>query len=384
MMILALTPDQRISSTMMAIHGPNNRKSPLETGERATRSAALYLSAAVLLSWGQRDMMADKEADGTELILPNSRGSRCNGGGRIIGSPITAITLSLLRAPGPLAIALAKVRLTLNSSVPLEHLSVRDTTGTIIFGETSGYLSGDELDLDCTSDIGQILILREYGYPRILGIEFYVRGEPGGEDSGAAYVFRFDGSSWSKQAKLIPEDSEAGDHFGASVGLDGDYAIVGAYGKDYIGEDSGCAYIFKFDGSRWVEQFKLVASDAQAGDRFGASVSISSDYAIVGADSNDGEGTDSGAAYVFRRYGSVWTQQAKLTASDGRSWRSIRRFCFHQRELRRHRCRWQRRERHWNQEPYMFSGGREPIGYSRPNTFRTRGVRAITWALRYL
>ncbi len=212
-----------------------------------------------------------------------------------------------------------KVRLTYNSSVPLELFSVRDATGTMIFGETSGYLSGQELDLNCTSDIGQLCIVPRQGYPWILGIEFYTPGEPGGENSGAAYIFQFNGSLWTSQAKLAANDGEAGDHFGVSVGVDGNYAIVGAYGKDHSGEDSGCAYTFKFDGSSWVEQVKLAATDAQAGDRFGASVSISGDYAVVGADSNDAQGVNSGAAYVFRRYGSAWTQQAKLTAGDGLS-----------------------------------------------------------------
>ena len=65
-----------------------------------------------------------------------------------------------------------------------------------------------------------------------------------------------------------------------------------------------------------IEEFKLSASDAVANDWFGWSVSISGDYAVIGAYGNDGGATDSGSAYVFERSGTTWTQQAKLTASD--------------------------------------------------------------------
>jgi hypothetical protein len=212
-----------------------------------------------------------------------------------------------------------KVRLTYNRTAPLKHFSVRDKTGTVLFGESASYSSGEELEINCISDIGQVRVVPESDYPWILGIEFYDPGEPGGEDSGAAYVLRFDGGLWVIEAKLVPRDSAAGDHFGASVSLDEAYAVVGAAGRGDHGEDSGAAYIFKFDGSTWTEQAKLAAGDAQAGDRFGASVAISGDYAVVGADFNSEKGEGSGAAYVFRRYGPVWTQQAKLTAADTRA-----------------------------------------------------------------
>ena len=138
-----------------------------------------------------------------------------------------------------------------------------------------------------------------------------------GIDSGSAYVYVRDGLSWTEEAKLTASDGAADDEFGCSVSVRGDTAVVGAYGGDDNGPGSGSAYVFVRSGSLWTEQAKLTAADGAAGDRFGWSVSVSGDTAIVGARYDDDNGDDSGSAYVFVRSGSVWTEQAKLTASDG-------------------------------------------------------------------
>ena len=138
-----------------------------------------------------------------------------------------------------------------------------------------------------------------------------------GSNSGSAYIFKRSGAGWSEQAKLLASDGAAGDYFGYSVSISGDYAIVGAYQDDDSGSNSGSAYIFKRDGPSWSEQAKLLAADGAAGDQFGCSVSVSGDYAVVGAYYDDDSGSTSGSAYIFRRYGTSWGEQAKLTASDG-------------------------------------------------------------------
>jgi hypothetical protein len=138
-----------------------------------------------------------------------------------------------------------------------------------------------------------------------------------GIDSGSAYIFKRDGESWSQQAKLLASDGAAGDWFGRSVSISGDYAIVGSYKDDDKGIDSGSAYIFKRDETAWVQQQKLTDSDGDAYDSFGYSVSISGDLAIVGAYGDDDKGYNSGSAYIFKRDGTSWSQQQKLTASDG-------------------------------------------------------------------
>ena len=117
--------------------------------------------------------------------------------------------------------------------------------------------------------------------------------------------------------KLKPADGAAGDEFGLSVSISGDFAIVSAHGDDDKGVDSGSAYVFRNNGGVWIEAQKLTASDGAAGDRFGAMVSISGDFAIVSAHGDDDKGVDSGSAYVFRNNGGVWIEEQKLTASDG-------------------------------------------------------------------
>jgi hypothetical protein len=141
-----------------------------------------------------------------------------------------------------------------------------------------------------------------------------------GLNQGAAYIFTRSGSSWSEQQKLIPSDAAANDYFGfaASISGDGTYAIVGAYNNTDTIDRQGAAYIFTRSGSSWTQQAKLLASDPDITDYFGWDVDISSDgtTAIVGATGNDDAGDRSGSAYIFTRSGSSWTQQQKLTASD--------------------------------------------------------------------
>ena len=139
-------------------------------------------------------------------------------------------------------------------------------------------------------------------------------GDGNDPNSGSAYVFRLNGSSWTEQAKLTASDGAADDFFGQSVSISGDYVIVGAPYDNTLG---GSAYIFKRDGSRWTQQAKLLTSDGTTFDLFGKSVSISDDYAIVGADHDDNNEEDSGSAYIFKRNGASWTEEAKLLASDG-------------------------------------------------------------------
>jgi hypothetical protein len=135
-----------------------------------------------------------------------------------------------------------------------------------------------------------------------------------GVDSGSAYVFTRTGTNWTQQAKLLASDGAAGDVFGWSVSLYGDTALIGAYGHDDNGNDSGSAYVFTRTGTTWTQQAKLLASDGAAGDVFGCYVSLSGDTALIGA---AGGNSLKGSAYVFTRTGTTWTQQAKLIASDG-------------------------------------------------------------------
>lgn len=163
-----------------------------------------------------------------------------------------------------------------------------------------------------------------------------------GPGSGSAYMFRRDHNDthdpnddfWVQESKLTPWDVSEGDAFGVSVAIRGYRAIVGARADDDAGSNSGSAYVFRHDDNdtpydptddRWVQEAKLTASDAAAGDQFGTSVSISDDRAVVGAHLDDDAWYYSGSAYVFRCDDNAtpldpsddfWVQEDKLTASD--------------------------------------------------------------------
>ena len=151
--------------------------------------------------------------------------------------------------------------------------------------------------------------------------DYVVVGAAGGADngfnSGSAYVFKRSGTNWGQEAKLIPSDGTAFDSFGRSVSISGDYAVMGAPGDDDNGGGSGSAYLFKSTGTSWAQEAKLLPSDGAVEDFFGFSVSISGDYAAVGADGDDDNGSDAGSAYVFKRTGTSWAQEAKYLPSDG-------------------------------------------------------------------
>ena len=158
--------------------------------------------------------------------------------------------------------------------------------------------------------------------------------------SGSAYVFTRTGTTWSQQAYLKASNTETSDAFGWSVSVSGDSVVVGALGEasNAVGvngnqasntrPNSGAAYVFTRSGGSWVQEAYLKASNTGSSDFFGGSVSISGDTIAVGAFGeasnavgvNGNQGNDSmnlaGAAYVFVRGGTGWTQQAYLKASN--------------------------------------------------------------------
>ena len=134
--------------------------------------------------------------------------------------------------------------------------------------------------------------------------------------TGAVYIFKKDVQSWTQEQIISPTDLQQGDSFGSSVSIYKNFAIIGAKGKY---EGAGAAYIFQYKNNSWKQLQKLTVSDRQANDSFGGSVSIYSKYAIVTADSDDDNGSNSGAAYIFKYEDEVWSQQQKLLAPNGKS-----------------------------------------------------------------
>ncbi len=133
---------------------------------------------------------------------------------------------------------------------------------------------------------------------------------------GAAFVYSRAGSTWTQQQKLTASDGAASDYFGGSVGISADTVVVGAP-KTTQGANTiqGAAYVYVRSGVAWSEQAKLIASDGATGDFMGGSAAISGSTIVVGAPY--GGASAQGAAYAYVRSGTVWSEQAKLTASGG-------------------------------------------------------------------
>ena len=121
----------------------------------------------------------------------------------------------------------------------------------------------------------------------------------------------------SEQVKFTGSGGAAGDELGRSVAISGNTAVLGApFADPGTTTDAGAAHVFVRSGTTWSQQATLVASDATDDDNFGTSVAIYGDTIVVGAEFEDALGVQSGSAYVFTRSGTTWTEQAKLVPSD--------------------------------------------------------------------
>jgi len=137
-----------------------------------------------------------------------------------------------------------------------------------------------------------------------------------GNESGSAYIFRFNGTTWVEEIKLTPSDGVEEQEFGISVDIDGTVAIVGVLIDSELAAAAGAAYVFEYDGSTWTETQKLLPADPVAAGSFGASVAVDDERILIGARGATGTQAASGAAYVFEKEGSQWVEQAKLSGAD--------------------------------------------------------------------
>jgi hypothetical protein len=173
-----------------------------------------------------------------------------------------------------------------------------------------------------------------------VGVPFDASGDPANPadasapDSGAVYVFRRDGATWVQDAYLKAANAEAFDNFGARVAVSGDTVAVAAPNEssanagdpsDNGASESGAVYVFRKSAGAWQEEAYLKAANIGGTDGFGSSVALDGDVLAVGAPSEDSADPanpdsnallNSGAAYVFRRTGASWQQEAYLKASN--------------------------------------------------------------------
>lgn len=165
-------------------------------------------------------------------------------------------------------------------------------------------------------------------------------------ESGAAYVYKRTGSTWTQEAFLKAPNLDAGDSFGIRVAISGDTVAVAASSEDSnqttitngstaSGDNtaggSGAVYVFKRTGSNWAQEAYIKASNSEASDSFGTGLALDSDTLIVGASaesssqttisngiagSSDNSAANAGAAYVFKRTGATWVEEAYLKAPN--------------------------------------------------------------------
>ncbi len=221
----------------------------------------------------------------------------------------------------------------------------RSYTVTIVRGFAPGHYvkasntgMGDQLGISVAID-GDTMVV---GAPLEDSAATTIDGDAtnnGATDAGAAYVFVRAGGTWVQQAYLKPSNAEAGDQFGTSVAISGDTIVVGAPLEDGPATtvngpqtngaaDAGAAYVFVRTGVAWSQQAYLKVTNTDGGDELGHAVAISGDTIVVGAPYEDSSATgvggsqasnsrmDAGAAYVFARSGTTWSQQAYVKATN--------------------------------------------------------------------
>jgi hypothetical protein len=236
-------------------------------------------------------------------------------------------------------------KLHVNGKVKIGDDAATPSAGTIRWNATSndfeGYNGTEWLSLTTANriatigspnEIGQLVEYNSgpppaaipsaaYGYSVDISGEWAVIGAPNEGQGGAAHVFRRTGSSWNYFSKLTSPDIGNKDRFGHSVAVDGTNIIVGApYDSLNTIEYNGSAYIFTFNGSAWVQQFKILNPGSGVRDFFGNAVDISGDMVIIGAYmQDDGANADEGRAWGFKRVGAgpTWNQMGLFTGSGG-------------------------------------------------------------------
>lgn len=180
--------------------------------------------------------------------------------------------------------------------------------GTSKISENQGKISSDGITLDFL------------GCAVAISGEYAVIGANGSNNNqGKAYIFKKTNSFWQEQAILVASDGAAGDYFGNNVTIDGDYVIIGALYKDVgANTNQGRAYVYKRTGSNWIQEAIINSPDGTVDDGFGSSVSISGEYAVIGAQYKKISGNvNQGKAYIFKRSGTTWTHNGSLLATDG-------------------------------------------------------------------
>ncbi|KAA3596226.1 MAG: hypothetical protein DWQ06_15235 [Calditrichaeota bacterium] len=135
--------------------------------------------------------------------------------------------------------------------------------------------------------------------------------------TGAVYLFEKENGVWTQKQKIFPKDPQSEEAFGNKLNIFGNRLIVSSIGKFDETTESGAAYIFRNENGTWVQEAKLTVDEILEGDAFSSAVSLSENFAVVGAAFGDGNEKNSGTAYVFERKNETWKLHSKIVAEDG-------------------------------------------------------------------
>ena len=216
---------------------------------------------------------------------------------------------------------------TLAVGAPEDNGANGDSEGTVyVFTRSGGTWSQAAVLEDTSSDVTDDA--EGLGYDVAVDGDTIVAGAPytiyydfGYSSVGGALVFTRSGGSWSQQAFLRSDELVDEDLQGQSVAVENDTAVVAshdAHTETVADADAGAAWVYSRDGSDWSQQAKLTPAEWDTRNWFAYSISLDGDRLLVGSDVFDGLGNDAqGAAYLFTRDGTDWRQLRKLTADDG-------------------------------------------------------------------
>lgn len=157
-----------------------------------------------------------------------------------------------------------------------------------------------------------------FGYSLAVDGDTAVIGAPRWNDyQGTAYVFTRGDYDWSQQARLLREEGMIREGFGSAVSVDDDTLVIGVFGMNRpspnFAVDAGAVMVYTGSGATWTEQAFLMPDDLADSNFFGHDLDLDGDTLIVGAPGI----SRNESAYIFRRQGANWTLEAKLPAPEG-------------------------------------------------------------------
>ncbi|PCJ46466.1 MAG: hypothetical protein COA99_02595 [Moraxellaceae bacterium] len=170
--------------------------------------------------------------------------------------------------------------------------------------------------------ISSISLIKSHKFGTTVGMfgDYLIIGDPehGRSREGAVYIYKREDETWNLQASLKGGAVTKGGDFGSAIAITDEYAVVGAKSENdpdvKKNKKVGAVYVYKREGKLWHHQAKLVSSDASMGDNFGSSVSIYGDYIVIGAERNE---SSTGSAYLYKNIAGLWTEVFKFEAEDG-------------------------------------------------------------------